>query len=148
MSQNWMSVAGRRDPDKIESDQNRKGLLFWTTGLPMMLVGLMLVWMQYIGITDSHLVVLLFFTFGLAACSAGIVLAIIFTVPSIVHQVEANQEAQRNGGIGYVPNASFGRITEWVTSAITGVTLVSLYPGVSAFWRVTGELAPVDGHPA
>jgi len=131
------------DPVSIKADLDRKWLLFWITGFPILLVGLMMAWIQYIGLKEPYLVVLLFFAFGLAACSAGIVLAIIFAVPSIVHQVEVREETQRNGDPGYVPNTSLGRVTEWVTTAITGVTLVSLYPAASGFWQFTGQLGPI-----
>lgn len=144
MTQNGRGEAANRV--KFESDLDRKWLLFWTTGFPILLVGLMLVWIQHIGLNEPYQVVLLFFSFGLAACSAGIVLAIIFAVPSVVHQVEVKEESQKTADAGYVPNASFGRVTEWVTSAITGVTLVSLYPAMSGFWAFTGEIEPIAKH--
>jgi tetratricopeptide (TPR) repeat protein len=121
-----------------------RGLLIWVTGFPILAITALALYAGGALEGSSPAFLSLALAFELAAIVVGTALGVLFALPAAMsNPPDANTETRHSH---YVANPSMTRLTEWITSAITGVVLVSIIPLTLRFWEFTDVMSEFGEH--
>jgi hypothetical protein len=123
-----------------------KGLRFWEV-LSIFAFALGLAYIAVYGAASGHFATVfgILSLVGGAAWLAGGVLGFLFGVPRL--RATSSQMGPISGASTFVPNTNLEQISDWLTKAIVGATLVQIRPLSNAFTQLAASIGAGLGAP-